>query len=104
MVLDVFVRSKSEKKDYDQNNLLFVFFLHRYGLKYWMSGTPNEVTHVCYTKDDKLLGLLPSRFLYRDDLKIGNRKILRLRRIDIRFSSFQINDFYNDIEGVDKIS
>ena len=90
--------------DSDQNNLLFVFFLHRYGLKYWKSGTPNEVTDICYTKDDKLLGLLPNRFLYRHDLIIGNKKILRLRRIDIRFSSFQINDFYSDIEGVDKIS
>ena len=53
-----------------------------------MSGTPNEVKHICYTRDDKILGLLPSRFAFRDDLKIGNKIILRLRYANIRFSSF----------------
>ena len=69
-----------------------------------MSGTPNDVTHVCYTKDDEILGLQASSFAFRDDIHVGNKRILRLRMANIRFSSYQITDLFSDIEGIDKIS
>ena len=81
-----------------------MFVLHRYGMYWWMSGTSNAVTHLCYTKDNKLLGLVPSAFAYRDDLKVGKKKILRLRLCTVRYSSFALSDIFSDIEGIDKIS